>query len=60
MSLSEAIARASGQVCYECRKNFAPKKLAGLCHDCFEKPVEDKPEPHDYWCLCEQCEEDFR
>lgn len=32
--MSEVLAGITGQVCNQCKKNFAPRKLNGLCDDC--------------------------
>ena len=56
--LSEAIAWITGRVCTRCEKNFAPRRLNGLCYDCAEVPQPEKKPEHPYWCDCELCEEE--
>jgi D-glycero-D-manno-heptose 1,7-bisphosphate phosphatase len=35
-NISEAIAGITGRTCNRCAKNFAPRKLNGMCYDCAE------------------------
>lgn len=55
--MSEVLAEVTGQVCYRCEKNFAPRKLNGLCDECAATPQPKQEPAHPYWCDCEACEQ---
>lgn len=56
--MSEVLAELTGQVCSRCNKNYAPRKLNGLCDTCAEIPQPQQPRQpeHPYWCDCEMCD----